>query len=78
MLDDALAARLAEIGTEVMLRLGLDPHRYRKYLDLLEAEVIRHEIKKVLAHRDTPDYEPLEMMQGDEGDDEEWKSEPCM
>jgi hypothetical protein len=47
MLDDELAERLQTIGMEVMMRLGLDPHRYRKYLDLLESEVIRHKLQTI-------------------------------
>jgi len=82
MLDDELAARLQTIGVEVMLRLGLYPHRWRKWLGLLEEEVMRHEIRKTLAHMDSPEYEePLAMMTDNNDDDESledctWKRTP--
>jgi hypothetical protein len=79
MLDSELEARLQTIGVEVMLRLGLDPHRWRKYLDLLEEEVMRHEVRKTLARLEEPEFEPLEMMRGDTNNDDEgmdctWKT----
>jgi hypothetical protein len=82
MRDNELEARLQIIGVEVMLRLGLDPHRWRKYLGLLEEEVMRHEIRKTLARMEEPEFEPLEpVLHKDDDDDAEleecvWKKTP--
>jgi hypothetical protein len=81
MLDEELATRIERIGHEVCIRLGLEPAKYKKYLGLFEKMIIKNEIKKVLAMMDNPEteFEPLDNpMLTDEGDDEEWKSEPCM
>jgi hypothetical protein len=82
MLDDAMAARIKEIGVEVCMRLGLDVHPYKKYHELLESEIVKWETRKVLARMeqsyDAQPYEPMGMItdknDDDEGMDCTWKA----
>jgi len=80
MIDDSFSELIERVGVEVCQRIGVEAARWKKYLMLIEEELVRSETRKVLARLDASydredHFEPLEPVPHRDDDDED---EPCM